>query len=136
RKGWSACRFTASKVGIIEKAVKKIARLTSTWLGGVSGIPKAWRIIERTTTIRTNEVMQMSKAGISDIRPRTSAIRTTWLVSAVPAAAAAAAAGAAACAADAAQQEAAAKRMRARRFMASSSRVAGSGGPAARRRRG
>ena len=42
-----------------------MARLISAWLGGVSGMPIAWRTMLKTTTMRTNGVMQIAKAGIS-----------------------------------------------------------------------
>ena len=103
RKGWIERSLSAEKVGPIEKAVSSRASATSTWLGGVSGIPKAWRIIDSTTTMRTNEVMQTSRAGISAIIVRMRAMRITLAVGADwPAAAPSAAAGSGAAAAKAA----------------------------------
>ena len=76
RNGCNAVSLTRASVGIIVKAVRKIARLTSTWLGGVSGMPRPWRIIDSTTTMRTNGVMQIAIAGISARKVRTNEIRT------------------------------------------------------------
>lgn len=49
-------------------------------------MPNACRIIERTTMIRTNDVVQMSIAGMKAIIVRMSASRTVWVVPAPSAA--------------------------------------------------
>ncbi len=69
------------------KAVRNSARLISTGLGGVSGMPNAWRTIASTTTIRTKLVMLMKIAGATAISVSSSMVRTRSVLMPAPSAA-------------------------------------------------
>ena len=55
----------ALNVGAITKIVRKIAMPTSTWLGGLVGVPRPERMKPRTMRMRVKPVTQNSSAGIS-----------------------------------------------------------------------
>src|SRR3954462_12649777 len=62
--------------GDIVNAVRNSDRLISTAFGGVSGIPKAWRTIDKTITVRTKLVMHMTTVGTRASTVRRTAVRT------------------------------------------------------------
>ncbi len=59
-------------------SVRNNDRPTSTWFGGVCGVPSAWRRIASTITIRVNAVIESSSAG-STVSAVISA--STWMLS-------------------------------------------------------
>ena len=61
-------------MGAIVKKVRNIATVISTALGGVSGMPSAWRRNDSVSRMRVNEVIAISAAGtkLSSDRPTSS----------------------------------------------------------------
>ncbi|MNL54927.1 hypothetical protein D3C87_1782970 [compost metagenome] len=51
------------RVGAITKKVRNMASPMITWFGGIIWVPMAWRVNERTMTIRVKEVIKSRIAG-------------------------------------------------------------------------
>ena len=63
RQRLDAVLIRAWNAGAMVNSVRNSARLTSTMLGGVSCMPKAWRSIDNTMIVRVNDVIAMTTAG-------------------------------------------------------------------------
>src|SRR3954462_14015632 len=74
--GSQACFLTCANVGCITKSVRKSAIPTSTWFGGVVGVPRPLRMKPRTMRIREKPVTVNSRAGTRVIPPSMSRIWT------------------------------------------------------------
>src|SRR4051812_2574236 len=59
--------------------LRKSASPASTWLGGIVGVPKAFRVSDRTTITFVNAVQSTSRAGAIDSTVSSRMMLTVWL---------------------------------------------------------